>query len=108
LRAVGRILILEPEPELRDLFARVARRLGHESVTDAASESVDAVLVEPENARTYAAARQLHERFPDVPVICASIAMASGDVRRELEPRRYLLKPFAVTELERALSEALD
>jgi CheY-like chemotaxis protein len=105
---VGRILILEPEAELRDLFARVARRLGHESVTEAGSDSVDAVLVEPENPRTFAAARDVHARFPHVPVICASIASASSDVRRELEPRRYLLKPFPVTELERALSDALS
>jgi CheY-like chemotaxis protein len=105
---VARILILEPEAELRDLFSRVARRLGHESVTDAAGDAVDAVLVEPENARSLAAARDLHDRFPNVPVICASIASASSDVRRELHPRRYLLKPFPVAELERALNDALD
>ena len=104
---MGRILILEPEAELRELFAHVARRLGHETVTDAGSEPVDVVLVEPENARTFAAARDMHERFPEVPVICASIRSASYSVRRELEPKRCLLKPFAVAELERALTDAL-
>lgn len=104
---MGRVLILEPEAEVRDLAGRVARRLGHESVTDAGTEPVDVVLVEPESPRALAAARDVHERFPDVPVICASIASPSHDVRSELAPHRYLLKPFAVTELERALSDAL-
>jgi CheY-like chemotaxis protein len=111
-RAMGRILVLEPEPEVRELFERIVRRLGHEPVREVGSDSivapVDVVLVEPESPRGYAVAREVHGRFPAVPVVCASTVPPSGSVRSMLSPREYLVKPFSVAALERALSDALD
>ena len=47
MAAVGRILILEPQPEIRELVGHVARRLGHETVTEvpARLDSIDAVVI---------------------------------------------------------------
>jgi CheY-like chemotaxis protein len=108
---MGRILILEPQPEVRELWTHVAERLGHESVTETprnpAVAPVDAIVLEPDGARGLAIARALHERFPEIPVVCASILPPNSELRRELSPHAYLTKPFPLMVLERALADAL-
>jgi hypothetical protein len=108
MAAVGCVLVLEPQPEIRDLVALVARRLGHDAVTEipAGAAGIDAVVVEPEGLRGLLAAQVLHKRFPDLPIICASIAPPSGKTA-DLRPLAYLQKPFTLGELERALTRAL-
>jgi CheY-like chemotaxis protein len=105
---MARILIVEPHPEVRDLLVRIVRRLGHEdvgledgSVGDAA---IDAALLEPAATGGFELALTLSER--GVPVVCVSICPESGELRA-LEPVGYLLKPFALDELERALLTAI-
>jgi hypothetical protein len=109
---VGLILILEPHPEVSALFGQVALRLGHASVTkvspDASVAPVEAIVVEPSGQRGRALARVLHERFPDIPVICASTLPPTKELREELEPRVYLTKPFPLGDLEQALAAALE
>jgi CheY-like chemotaxis protein len=109
---VGLILILEPHPEVSQLFGQVALRLGHTSVTevspDASVAPVDAIVVEPTGKRGRALARLLHERFPDIPVICASTLPPTPEIRADLEPRAYLTKPFMLADLEQALAAALE
>jgi CheY-like chemotaxis protein len=108
MAAVRCVLVLEPQPEIRDLVALVARRLGHDAITEVppAAAEVDVVVVEPESFRGLLAAKVLRERFPELPIICASIAPPSGKTA-ELRPVAYLQKPFALGELERALTRAL-
>jgi CheY-like chemotaxis protein len=107
---VGLILILEPQPELRELFSRVASRLGHGIVTEVGSNApeppVDVILLEPAGARGLAAARALHERFPEIPVVCASTLPPTSELRRKLSPVAYLTKPFSLRDLEDALADA--
>jgi hypothetical protein len=108
MAAVGHVLILEPQPEIRDLVGLVAARLGHEVLTEVPTptRSLDVVVVEPESFRGFLAAQVLRERFPDLPIICASIAPPSARTA-ELRPLAYLQKPFTLGELERALTRAL-
>jgi DNA-binding response OmpR family regulator len=105
---VARILIVEPHPDVRELFARVLARLGHETVRledlggdDAA---VAAAVLEPAFPGALELARSLRAR--GVPVVCASIEPCTSEVRA-LEPVAHLLKPFALRELEAAVDAAL-
>jgi hypothetical protein len=108
LAAVGCLLILEPQPEIRDLIALVARRLGHEPLTEVTTPArdIDAVVLEPESFRALLAALKLRERSPELPIICASIAPPSAKTAG-LSPLAYLQKPFALGELECASTRAL-
>jgi CheY-like chemotaxis protein len=105
---VGRVLILEPQSEIRQLVGRVAGRLGHEALTEppAPLHGIDAIVLEPESLRGLTVAQELRERSPELPIICASIAAPSAKTRA-LGPVAYLLKPFTLQDLERALSSAL-
>jgi CheY-like chemotaxis protein len=109
---MGRILILEPQAEVRELWSRVAARLGHESVAEVPpnpeAAPVDVIVLEPDGTRELATARALHQRFPEIPVVCASIVPPTPELRRELSPRVFLTKPFPLAALERALADALD
>jgi CheY-like chemotaxis protein len=105
--AVARILILEPQPEIRDLVARVVTRLGHDAVETAESPSeIDAVVVEPESMRGLAVAQQFRLLDPDLPIVCTSIAPQTP-ATRELGPVAYLVKPFALDALQGVLEQAL-
>jgi CheY-like chemotaxis protein len=108
---VGSILILEPQPEVRELWSRVAERLGHESVTEVppnpASAPVDVIVLEPEGARSLAIAKALQEQFPEIALVCASNLPPTPELRRELSADVYLTKPFPLAALERALDDVL-
>jgi hypothetical protein len=107
---MGRILIAEPHHDVSSLFEFVVDRLGHEAVVipvDAADlPDVDAVILEPADAETLALGRRLHDAFPALPIVCASIFPASAEALA-LEPVTYLEKPFGLGALERALTLAL-
>ena len=106
--AVGCVLVLEPDPEIRDLVGLVAQRIGLDVVADVPtpSLSIDVVVVEPESFRAFLAAQVLRERFPELPIICVSIAPPSPKTA-ELRPLMYVQKPFTLDELKRALTRAL-
>lgn len=115
---MARIVIMEPSFEVRELFALVVMRLGHEAVcydnfrdesledADAVLLDLDVLLVEPGSPSALAIAQQLRERLPALPIICASIYPRSPEVAA-LDPVAYLLKPFALAELEGALENAV-
>ena len=65
---------------------------------------IDAAVIEPGEASALAVARNLRAR--NVPVLFTSIYPADADVL-ELEPAAYLVKPFPLYALERALEAAL-
>jgi len=107
---VARILICEPHDDIGALLELVVRRLGHEAVPhDGAPEdvdlaAVDAAVIEPGEDTGLRLARAL--RAADVPVLFTSIYPAETDVLA-LEPSVYLVKPFPLYALERALADAL-
>ena len=94
------MLVLEPNADVRALFVRLLRRLGHEAVVAADPEDVDVVLLEPSAAdarRTLAAVRA---RNPNVYVVCASVY---PKVEASVEADAFLVKPVSLAALRSAL-----
>jgi DNA-binding response OmpR family regulator len=105
---VARILICEPHPEVRELLRRVVLRLGHEPVLDDADLGVvDAIILEPAHLPSLERAQAFRAADGHTPIVCASIELPDAGSRR-LGPISYLVKPFALPELEHALSRALS
>lgn len=107
---MARVLICEPHGDIGALLELVVRRLGHEPITydeDACTADLsafDAAVIEPGDERGMRLARAL--RGTNVPVLFTSIYPAENDVLA-LEPVAYLVKPFPLYALERALVSAL-
>jgi DNA-binding response OmpR family regulator len=104
---VGRILILEPDPEIRELLRRVVTRLGHDALAPAAVPArvpggLRAIVLEPYWVPALELARTLRKRDRELPLVFESLeptSPASG----ELRPLRYLVKPFGLRELEESI-----
>jgi DNA-binding response OmpR family regulator len=107
---VARVLICEPHDDIGALLELVVRRLGHEPATyddeggAADLSGFDAAVIEPGDERGLRLAQAL--RATNVPVLFTSIYPAENDVLA-LEPAAYLVKPFPLYALERALVAAL-
>jgi CheY-like chemotaxis protein len=105
---VARVLISEPHDDICALLELVVRRLGHEPVTYAGGDldhiGVDAAVIEPGVEDGLRVARLLREQ--NVPVLFTSIYPADAEML-ELSPAAYLVKPFPLFALERALAGAL-
>ena len=105
---MARVLICEPHDDISALLELVVRRLGHEPVAfmggDVEHIGVDAAVIEPGEASALAIARDLRSR--NVPVLFTSIYPADAEVL-QLQPAAYLVKPFPLYALERALEAAL-
>ena len=105
---MARVLICEPHPEVRELLCRIVVRLGHDPVLeDADLAPVDAILLEPAHLPSVERAQAFRAANGRTPVVCASIDLPSAGTRR-LGPTAYLVKPFALPDVELALSRALD
>jgi CheY-like chemotaxis protein len=101
------VLICEPHPEVRELLRRIVTRLGHEPVLDdAALGQVEAIVVESAHMPSVERAQAFRAVAGDVPVICASIDFPNGGTKR-LQPVAHLVKPFALPDIEAALTHAL-
>ncbi|MGH3022134.1 MAG: hypothetical protein ACRDNI_00630 [Gaiellaceae bacterium] len=109
---MARILVFEPNPEVRALLAHVVTRLGHEPVYaedgpgDFLPDDADVLLIEPADRRALSVAQMLRLRHGGLPIVCTSIFPATPE-SQELRPVAYLVKPFSLVELERALDEAV-
>ncbi|MGH3036963.1 MAG: hypothetical protein ACRDMU_07255 [Gaiellaceae bacterium] len=109
---MARILVCDPHPEVRALMGHVVSRLGHEPVYpsgpgDALPRDVDVLLIEPADPGALGAAQVLRLRHEQLPIVCASIYPETAEARR-LAPVAYLMKPFPLRELERALMTAVE
>ena len=105
---MARILIFEPHGDIRTLLEIVVTRLGHEPVAcdplgDELGE-VDAAVVDPGEADGLSLARRLCRQ--GVPVVFTSIFPA-GPGMLDLTPTAYLIKPFPLYALEKALADAV-
>ena len=105
---MARVLICEPHSDISALLELVVRRLGHEPLPfaggDLARLDVDAAVVEPGEEAALQVARVL--RGKNIPVLFTSIYPPDKELL-ELGPVAYLIKPFSLYALERALREAL-
>jgi hypothetical protein len=99
------VLVLEPLAEVRELFAFQLARIGHQPVYDRTT-AYDALLVEPADPLMLRRAVELRKTRPELPVVCASIE-DNPRVADPLRPCTYLVKPFGVERLRRALDAEL-
>jgi hypothetical protein len=105
---VARVLICEPHDDISALLELVVRRLGHEPIAfvggDVDHIGIDAAVIEPGEASALEVAKSLRGR--NVPVLFTSIYPPDADMLG-LQPAAYLVKPFPLYALERALESAL-
>ena len=107
---MARILVAEKNPAVRLLLERRLTQLGHEPVTSdggtAIADTVDAVIVEPADAETLWFARMLRRDHPNLPIVVSSSRGRTLETAG-LRPAAHLVKPFALSRMERALDDAL-
>jgi CheY-like chemotaxis protein len=103
-------LIIEPNEDIRRLYAAVIRGLGHDAafIDGGPIADPDVVLVEPAHPESFAAALRLQRDNPALPIICASVHEPTQDTAHALEATTHLLKPFSLVELTDALQLALS
>ena len=103
-------LIIEPDADIRRLYAAVVRGLGHEAALfdGLPTARPDVVLVEPADPESLAVALRLQRDHPGLPVICASIDKPTPEQTQGLQVTKYLLKPFRLVDLTDALELALS
>jgi DNA-binding response OmpR family regulator len=108
----ARVLVLDPSPEIRELIGHVVRRLSHEPVgagwlPDGRVPACDLAVVEPAFDESAAAAQRLRELCPTLPIVCVSVYPKWDPAVAALEPVAYVMKPFALGDLEAALRAAV-
>jgi hypothetical protein len=105
---VSRIFVFERHTDIRSLLEIVIARLAHEPVLyDPAEDGipdVDAAIVDPDGPGLVVAQRLRARR---VPAVFTSIFPPERDTL-DLEPVAYLVKPFPLYALARALATAVD
>ena len=104
---MAKVVVIEPQPEVRELLLRIAVRLGHEAVAYESEQDladVDVLLLEPAAVNGPEAARAAGA--VGAAIVCISIYPPS-DETRALDPVAFLHKPFALVDLERAIVGAL-
>jgi DNA-binding response OmpR family regulator len=108
---VGRALVLEPDPEIRELLRRAVVRLGHEALAPAyiptgTLPALEAVVLEPAWAPALELVKALRAKDAGLALVFASLELTSAE-SAALRPVRYLVKPFGLRELEEAINAAL-
>jgi CheY-like chemotaxis protein len=106
---MARVLIIEPEPDMRSLAEQAVLELGHEPVLfddHAEDQPVDVVILATFNGMA-AVANELRRRLNDVPIICLDTRPA-GSSARALAPVAHLIEPYTLAQLRTVLDQALD
>jgi hypothetical protein len=105
---MARILICEPDPDVRSLVAFVVRRIGHEPIMSDGTRdqalAVDAIVLEPGDADALELGHGIRLTSPAIPIVCVSIFQQPVYA---FQPDAYLVKPFSLDELGWALATAL-
>jgi len=106
-----RVLVGEPYPEIRELLTHIISGLGFEPVLyrdrdTATLDDVEVLLLEPALPGGLELAHKLRAGNPGLPIVCLSIYPPTEETSA-LSPFAYLLKPFALAELQRTLHEAV-
>ena len=95
-----RVLVCEPDPDVRRLLELTVTRLGHEAVSHG---DADVVLMEPACPVAQSALRRFTRR---VPVVCLSIKPREHGLAPP-ETVAYLMKPIKKARLAAALTGVL-
>jgi hypothetical protein len=96
-----RVLVCEPDPDVRQLLELMVEQLGHEAV---GGGEADVVLMEPSCPAAHGALRQFARRVP--PVVCLSIHSRQAGLEPP-ETVEYLLKPVRKARLGAVLTGVL-
>lgn len=99
---MARILIGEPDPEVRQLLTYLVARLGHEPLQPGDDDVADVYLFEPASPVCLELARKLRREQPGLALVALSIEPPCAGTRA-LAPIRHLMKPFVRSELAAAL-----
>ena len=101
---MARVLIAEPEPDLRLLAEQALLELGHEplALDDIPPGRVDVLLCA---TSAHALAHALRRRQPELPIISLGTVAADPETRA-LRPVAHLIKPYTLGELQRDLARA--
>jgi DNA-binding NtrC family response regulator len=106
---MARVLIVEPEPDLRSLAEQALLELGHEPVLfddDAPNAPVDAVILATFDGMT-TVTDELRRRRHDLPIIIVGMRPA-GPSAGTVPPVAHLIHPYTLAQLQSALQGALD
>lgn len=98
-----RILIFDPDPDVRAMLKLTVARLGHEAVEHDGDHDVDAVVMEPGCPRAHTL---LGDIAQGVPVVCLSIYPPEAGLA-PADTVAYLMKPTKSARLGAALAGAL-
>jgi CheY-like chemotaxis protein len=98
---VKRVLVCEPDPDIRHLLELTVTRLGHEPVSGG---DADVVLMEPSCPVAQRALRRFARRVP--PVVCLSVHPREAGFAPP-ETVAYLMKPIRKARLAAALTGVL-
>jgi hypothetical protein len=107
---MARILITEPNPDVRRMFEHMVRRLGHEplalwTVTHETAATIDVVTVEPADRASAELAAETRRLNPRVAVVAVTILPWSR--HEDPTPDAWLLKPFTLDELGTTIDNVL-
>jgi hypothetical protein len=106
---VARVLIIEPDPDLRLLARDVVLELGHEPVLESdrdGADRLDVILLAVSGGSTTLASG-FRRRYPGLPIICLQTRETSYKTHA-VPPTARVLKPYTVGDLQRALDDALN
>jgi hypothetical protein len=109
LASMARVLIIEPEPDLRSLAEQAVLELGHQPVLfddHDQDEPVDVVILATFDGMA-AVANELRRRRHDLPIICLDTRPATSSTRA-LAPVGHLIEPYTLAQLQNVLDRALD
>jgi CheY-like chemotaxis protein len=104
---MARLVVLEPDADVRELLLHYLRQLGHEPIDPAADEPPDAVIVEPGDPAALRAARAVLADAPETRVVCVSVYPRSVAATALEAASAYLTKPVRLPDLRTAL-DGLD
>jgi DNA-binding response OmpR family regulator len=97
-----RVLVCEPDPDVRQLLELAVTRFGHQPVT--ADAAPDVVLMEPSCEVARSVLQRFTRRVP--PVVCVSIHPREAGYAPP-ETVAYLMKPLKAARLAAALAGIL-
>ena len=105
---MARVLIVDPEPDLRLLAAEAVAELGHEAVVvdgPAAWAEADVLMIAP-SEDMQRVVDEIRHVSRDLSVIVVSVE-PPGEDARAVHPAGFLAKPYTLEALRKALDRAL-
>lgn len=107
---MGRMLIIDDDPDMREMLGQVFQAAGHEVVPAADRRPVNVVIADLTSKGSLESIIELRREFPEVAVLVLSKAAdadATQTVARRIRAARIIEKPFQACELLSAVGEVL-